>query len=55
MFVTLGLDKDKQADRPVHRNDLKDIGFLTMAVPYCDAVVCEKFFSHLVRSTGTAR
>ena len=52
VFVTLGLERDKQADRPIHRNDLKDIGFLAMALPYCDVIVCEKFFGHLACSVG---
>ncbi|MCG3178249.1 MAG: hypothetical protein BIFFINMI_00575 [Phycisphaerae bacterium] len=52
VFATIGLGRDKQLDRPIHRNDLKDMGFLSMAIPYCEVVVCEKFFHHLVCSAS---
>ena len=55
VFLTLGFHRDKQAGRAVDRNDLKDIGALTMAIPYCDVVVTENFFGHVANATGLAK
>ena len=35
--------------RPIHKNDFKDIAFLATAVPYCDVVITERTWSHLLR------
>ncbi len=48
----LTLARDRDTGRPIHRNDFKDIAFLSVAVPYCNAVVTENYFGHLVRATG---
>ena len=36
----------------MHRNDWKDIGFLSVAIPYANIVVTEKHWSHLSDQTG---
>jgi len=55
VFLTLGLYRDKQAGRVVDRNDLKDIGALTVAIPYCDIIVTENFFGHIANASGLAK
>jgi len=36
--------------RSFDKNDYKDISFLATAVPYCDVVVTEKFWTSLIKS-----
>ena len=50
--VTLTLERDKNLSRPVHRNDERDIAFLSMALPYANIVVCEKFWAQITRTSG---
>jgi hypothetical protein len=52
VFVTLGLARDKDANRRIHRNDLKDMAFLSVAVPYANIVVAENFWAGVVHRTG---
>lgn len=54
VLVTLHLARDRELARPVHRNDFKDMAFLTVAVPYCNIVVVERYFAHLVQANGLA-
>jgi len=42
-------------DRAVDPNDLTDISFLSIAIPYCDIVVTERFWTHLATRTGLDR
>ena len=35
-------------ERNIDKNDYKDIAFLATAVPYCDVVITEKFWAHLI-------
>ncbi|WP_094604524.1 hypothetical protein SPSIL_052350 [Sporomusa silvacetica DSM 10669] len=37
------------ANRDIHKNDFKDIAFLATAVPYCDVVITEKLWAHLLK------
>jgi hypothetical protein len=55
VLVTLGLRRDNDLNRPIHRNDIKDVEFLSVAVPYCNIVVTERFWSHTVRAAGLDR
>lgn len=48
IFVTLGLARDKDLARPIHRNDLKDMAFLSVAVPYANILVVERFWGSVV-------
>ncbi|MGJ4789516.1 hypothetical protein [Leptospira koniambonensis] len=36
--------------RPIHKNDMKDQAFLSIAVPYCDIVVTENVWVHYAKS-----
>lgn len=41
--------RDQHSDRPIAENDMLDIGFLSEAVPYCDVVITENFWTALSR------
>jgi hypothetical protein len=55
VFFTLYTIRDEQVGRPIRDNDVYDIGFLAVAVPYCDIVVLEKFFADLIKRSGLAK
>jgi hypothetical protein len=42
----------KNNEMKVEVNDLYDIGHLTVAIPYCDVVVCDKKMASVVISSG---
>ncbi|HNR97237.1 MAG TPA: hypothetical protein PKH89_09775, partial [Anaerolineae bacterium] len=50
----LTLYRDRQWSRKVQPNDFTDIGHLVLAVPYCDAVVVERFWARAIQETGLA-
>jgi hypothetical protein len=50
LFV-LSEAKTRDMSRPTDPNDLWDLGFLAPAIPYCEAVVTEKYWSHLAKVT----
>jgi len=52
VLVTLSLERDRDFNRPIHRNDLNDIAFMSMALPYANVIVCEKYWAHIAKSTG---
>lgn len=54
VFVMLGLARDRDMARPIHRNDLKDIGFMSVALPYANIVVAEKYWAHQANATKLA-
>jgi hypothetical protein len=41
-----------ETSREFHRNDYKDICFLSTAVPYCDVVITEKLWAHYLTQRG---
>jgi len=41
--------RDQHKDRPIERNDLNDIAALSMAIPYCDVVVTENFWTSIAK------
>ena len=49
VFVTLSLARDKEASRKIDRNDRKDMAFLSMAVPYANIIVVERFWGGVVQ------
>lgn len=53
--LTLWQQRFKNRDRKTDRNDWKDIGFLSVAVPYANIVVTEKYWSHVCGGTGLTR
>jgi (2Fe-2S) ferredoxin len=44
--------RDRQWSRKVQPNDVRDLAQLAIAVPYCDAVVVEKFWKRAITETG---
>ena len=47
----LGFQRDKQKTRKIHPNDLADLFHLTVAIPYSDLVITERFWADLVSRT----
>jgi hypothetical protein len=47
--VALATQHLQQWDRPEEINDIRDIGHLCMAVPYCDVVVTERYWIDKLR------
>lgn len=47
--IELATERNEFRDRAVASNDMTDIAFLSMAVPYCDIVVTERLWADLVR------
>jgi len=47
--------RDRQWSRRVQPNDVKDLAQLAIAVPYCDAVVVEKFWKRAITEAGLAQ
>jgi hypothetical protein len=47
----LTLTRDRNRDAAPHRNDLKDLFFLGVALPYSDFVVTEKAWGHISRAS----
>jgi hypothetical protein len=41
---------ERHWDRKAQANDVADFAHLSVAVPYADIVVTEKFWTHLVRA-----
>ncbi|GEP65190.1 hypothetical protein CBE01nite_29580 [Clostridium beijerinckii] len=42
----------KNKERKIDKNDFKDIMFLSMAIPYCDVVITERFWTGLITENG---
>ena len=53
-WLTLAVWRDFDWDRAVTGNDFRDQAFLSVAVPYCDVVVTERYFGGLVERSGLA-
>lgn len=51
----LTLYRDRQWSRAVDPNDFDDLGHLALSVPYCAAVVVERFWARALAETGVAR
>jgi hypothetical protein len=52
VMVTLTVARDKDLVRPIHRNDLRDLVWLSVALPYSNVFVSENYWGHQVHSTG---
>jgi hypothetical protein len=46
--INLHVERNEHRDRPIAPNDEIDLGFLSMAVPYCHVVITEKFWTNLI-------
>lgn len=47
--INLHVERNEHHDRPIQPNDELDLGFLSIAIPYCHTVVTEKFWTSLAR------
>jgi len=50
--IELATERDEFWNRPIDPNDLVDIAFLSVSVPYCDYVVTERFWLDLIQRKG---
>jgi hypothetical protein len=50
IWINLNLNRDNDMNRKIHRNDLNDIAFLSIAVPYCDIVVTENYWANILNT-----
>jgi hypothetical protein len=53
--LTLTLARDQDRDRRIEKNDARDLMWLSVAMPYGNLVVSEKYWGHMVRSRGIDR
>jgi hypothetical protein len=51
-FASLGTMRDMQKQRDIKPNDINDLMALSVAIPYCDIVVTEKFWTSLSKQVG---
>lgn len=51
-YVSLTSERDLQKHREIEENDLNDMMALSVAIPYCDTVVTENFWTHLSKQVG---
>ncbi len=49
--INLHVERNEHRDRKIAPNDEIDLGFLSLAVPYCQVVVTEKFWTALLHRT----
>lgn len=47
--IELATERDKNWTRRIDSNDMEDISFLSVAIPYCDIVITEKFWVDLAK------
>ena len=51
-FASLGTMRDMQKQRDIKPNDINDLMALSVAIPYCDVVVTEKFWTNLSKQVS---
>jgi hypothetical protein len=51
-FSTLATMRDMQKQRDIKANDINDLTALSVAIPYCDIVVTENFWTNLSNQVG---
>jgi len=49
ILFNLSYWSEKNFNRPIKKNDLNDVYSLTISIPYCDIVVCEKMFASIAK------
>ncbi len=47
--MTLESERDEQRSRDIQLNDVIDVSFLSVAIPYCDIVITERFWVDLAK------
>lgn len=54
VLATLRREKHRDLTHPWEQHDLSDLIMLSTTVPYCDAVVTERRWAHIVQTSGLA-
>ena len=54
VFVTLRIAREKDKDREVEQNDIRDLDWVSVAVPYSNIIVSERYWGAKIRATGLA-
>jgi hypothetical protein len=54
VFITLRIEREKDKDRKVDHNDIRDLDWLSVAVPYSNIVVSERYWGKKVLANGLA-
>lgn len=52
VFITLRIDRERDRDRKVDHNDIRDLDWLSVAVPYSNIVVSEKYWGGKIKAAG---
>lgn len=52
---TLIFQRDQQLQRPIQANDMNDLWFLTLTIPYCDIVVTENMWASISKQAKLDR
>ncbi len=50
--IELATERDEHWDKPIDPNDMIDVSILSIAIPYCNIVVTERFWAHLAKRKG---
>ena len=54
VFITLRIEREKDKDRKVDHNDIRDLDWLSVAVPYSNVIVSEQYWGKKAQTTGLA-
>ncbi len=46
--IELAVARNENWNKAIQPNDIEDIAFLSVAIPYCDIVITESFWRHEV-------
>lgn len=49
ILFNLSYWSEKNFNRPIQENDLNDVYSLTISIPYCDIIACEKMFASIAK------
>jgi hypothetical protein len=49
ILFNLSYWSEKNFNRPIQKNDLNDVYSLTISIPYCDIIACEKMFASIAK------
>ncbi len=52
IMMNLRIQRNDQFEKAISANDLHDLSFLAMAIPYCDIVVTENLWVDLAKRKG---
>jgi len=53
--LNLVVERDRNLDKPVEKNDMVDVSFMSVAIPYADVVIAEKHWVNIANRTHLDR